>query len=150
MISIEEFKAIRMLSYLSDDMLTKLVPVTTIMDFEAGEYILREDEYAERLFSIVDGDVGLEVEKNPSKMILVTRITRGMTLGFSALLDPEHRKYLGYARALTDVKVFSWKGAELEKLFVDDFEMGFLILRRIANIINKRLQITLTQYVDVY
>lgn len=150
MIHIEEFKAIRMLSYLDDDMLKKIEPITCIIEFKAGEYIFKEGEYADRLYSIIDGDVGLETEKNPSKLILVTRITRGMTLGFSALLDTEHRKYLGYARALTDVKLFSWKGAELEKLFVDDYEMGFLIMRRIANIIDKRLQITKTQLVDIY
>jgi len=150
MLHIEDFKSIRMLSYLNDDMLKKLEPITSILEFEAGEYIFREGQYAERLFSIVEGNVGLETEKTPTKFIMVTRITRGMTFGFSALLDTEHRKYLGYARALTDVKLFSWLGAEMEKLFVDDYEMGFLIMRRIANIIDKRLQVTKNQLVEVY
>ncbi|MFO7785434.1 MAG: Crp/Fnr family transcriptional regulator [Thermodesulfobacteriota bacterium] len=150
MIEISQFKSIRMLSYLTDEMLQKLQPITTIMDFKAGEYIFREGDYAEYLYSILEGDVGLETEKNPSKRILVTKITCGMTLGFSALLDTEYRKYLGFAKALTDTKLFAWKGVEMEKLFIKDYEMGFLIMRRIANIIEKRLQITKMQLVDIY
>jgi CRP/FNR family transcriptional regulator, cyclic AMP receptor protein len=150
MIEIAQFKSIRMLSYLTDEMLQKLQPITSIVDFKAGEYIFREGEYAEYLYSIIKGDVGLETEKTPSKLIMVTKITCGMTLGFSALLDTEHRKYLGYARALTDASLFAWRGVELEKLFVKDYEMGFLIMRRIANTIDKRLQITKMQLVDIY
>ncbi len=150
MIEISQFKSIRMLSYLTDEMLQKLQPITSIMEFKAGEYIFKEGEYAEYVYSILEGDVGLETEKSPSRLILVTKITCGMTLGFSALLDTEHRKYLGYAKALTDTKLFAWKGAEMEKLFVQDYEMGFLIMRRIANTIDRRLQITKTQLVDIY
>jgi CRP-like cAMP-binding protein len=150
MIQIDQFKSIRMLSYLSDDMLKKLEPITTIVEFEAGEYIFREAEYAEYLYSIIEGDVGLETEKSPSRLITVTKITCGMTLGFAALLDTERRKYLGYAKSITDTKLFAWKGADLEKLFVNDYEMGFLVMRRIANIIDKRLQITKIQLVDIY
>ncbi len=150
MIEISQFKSIRMLSYLTDEMLQKLQPVTSIIEFKAGEYIFREGEYAEYVYSILEGEVGLETEKSPSRLILVTKITCGMTLGFSALLDTEHRKYLGYAKALKDTKLFAWKGAEMEKLFVQDYEMGFLIMRRIANTIDKRLQITKMQLVDIY
>ncbi|MCF8062503.1 MAG: Crp/Fnr family transcriptional regulator [Deltaproteobacteria bacterium] len=150
MIEITQFKSIRMLSYLTDEMLEKIEPITTIVDYKAGEYIFREGEYAEYLYSILEGDVGLETEKHSSKRILVTKITRGMTLGFSSLLDTDYRKYLGFAKALTDTKLFAWKGVEMEKLFVRDYEMGFLIMRRIANIIHKRLQITMTQLVDIY
>jgi len=150
MIDINQLKSTRMLSYLTDDMLKKIEPITAVMEFRAGEYIFKEGEYAEYLYSIREGDVGLETEKTPSRLFLVMTITCGMTLGFSALLDTEHRKYLGYAKALTDTKLFAWKGADLEKLFVYDYEMAFLIMRRIANIIDGRLQITKAQLVDIY
>ncbi len=150
MIDINQLKTIRMLSYLTDDMLKKIEPITAVMEFREGEHIFSEGEYAEYLFSIREGEVGLETEKTPSRLFLVMTITCGMTLGFSALLDTEHRKYQGYAKALTDTKLFAWKGADLEKLFVHDYEMAFLIMRRIANIIDGRLQITKAQLVDLY
>lgn len=150
MINIDQLKSIRMLSYLTDEMLRKIEPITTIVDFKTGEFIFKEGEYAEHLYSIINGEVGLETEKNPSKLILVTKLSCGRTLGFSAVLDTEHRKYLGYARALTDTQLFAWKGAELEKLFVQDYELGFLVIRRLANTIHKRLEVTKTQLVDIY
>ncbi len=150
MIEVDQLRSIRMLSYLSDEMLVKLQPVTSIMEFKAGEFIFKEKEYAEYLYSIMEGSVGLEMEKDPSRLILLTKIGRCMTFGFSALLDTDRRQYLGYARALTDTYLFAWKGAELEKLFVRDYEMGFLIMRRIANIIEKRLEVAKAQLVDLY
>jgi CRP-like cAMP-binding protein len=150
MIDINQLRSVHLLSYLNDEMLRKIEPITTIMEYKAGEFIFKEGEYAEHLYAILDGEVGLETEKNPSKLILVTKLSCGRTLGFSAVLDTEHRKYLGYAKAMTDTKLFAWKGAELEKLFVQDYELGFLIMRRIANTIHKRLDVTKTQLVDIY
>lgn len=150
MIDINQLRSVRVLSYLNDEMLQKIEPITTIMEFKAGEFIFKEGEYAEHLYAILQGEVGLETEKNPSKLILVTKLSCGRTLGFSAVLDTEHRKYLGYAKAMTDTKLFAWKGAELERLFVQDYELGFLIMRRIANTIHKRLDVTKTQLVDIY
>ena len=150
MIDINQLRSVHVLSYLNDDMLRKIEPITTIMDYKTGEFIFKEGEYAEHLYAILEGEVGLETEKNPSRLILVTKLSRGRTLGFSAVLDTEHRKYLGYAKAMTDTKLFAWKGSELEKLFVQDYELGFLIMRRIANTIHKRLDVTKTQLVDIY
>lgn len=150
MSTIGDLRSIIMLNYLTDPMLKKVEEVTSVRAYEAGEYIFKEGEYAEHLFSVVDGRVGLEVAKNPTTLIRVTELTRGMTFGLSSLVDTEYRRYLGYAKALGQTRLFSWRGADLEKLFVEDNEMGFLFMRRVANILNKRLQVTNVQLVDIY
>lgn len=150
MFDIQDIRQIIMLNYLTDPMLEKLKDLATVREYKAGEYIFKEGQYADCLYSIIEGRVGLEAAKDSSRNFLVMEAHRGQTIGFSAILDPEHRKYLGHARALTDVKVFAWKGADLEKLMVEDYEMGFLIMRRIAHIIDKRLEATKSQLVELH
>jgi CRP-like cAMP-binding protein len=73
-----------------------------------------------------------------------------MIFGFSALVDTEKKNYTTYAKALTDVKLYKWEAPDLEALFNQDFEMGFLFMKRIAKIIKTRLQIRNVQFLDIY
>jgi len=77
-------------------------------------------------------------------------VIRGRSLGFSALVDTELRQYTTHARALTDVKLFAWEAAELEKLFYQDYEFGFLFMKSIARIAKNRLQVRNLQFLDIY
>ena len=54
------------------------------------------------------------------------------------------------AKALIDTKLFTWKGEDLEMLFRQDYEMGFLLMKRIAKIVKTRLQIRNVQFLDIY
>ena len=150
MFSIDDLKSINMLSYLSDSMLENLATITSINVYKAGDYIFNEGDDAKSLYSVIDGKVGLEIEKNSSTRILIDNITNGMMLGFSALVDTEEKSYTTSARALTDTKLFTWKAEDLEILFSQDYEMGFLFMKGIAKIVKTRLQIRNVQFLDIY
>lgn len=150
MFDIHDLRSIIMLNYLKDEMLEKVLKVTGLQEFNAGEYLYRERDYADFLYSVVEGKISLETEKDSSSSFMVTQLNRGRTFGFSSLLDTEHRKYLGHAKAMTDVKVFCWRSADIEKLLIEDYEMGFLMMRRIANIIDRRLQVVKAQLVELH
>ena len=150
MIEVDDLKSVTMLGYINDSMLRKVAKITSITSYTSGKYIFKEGDYAEYLYSIIDGKVGLELEKKSSTLVLINTITRGMTFGFSALVDTEEKKYTSNAKALTETKLFVWKGAELEKLFYQDYEMGYLLMKRIAKIAKTRLQIRNVQLLDIY
>jgi len=150
MFSIDDLKSINMLSYLNDSMLENLATITSINEYRAGDYIFNEGDDAKSLYAVIDGKVGLEIEKNSSTRILIDNITKGMMLGFSALVDTEEKSYTTSAKALTDTKLFTWKAEDLEILFSQDYEMGFLFMKRIAKIVKTRLQIRNIQFLDIY
>ena len=150
MFSIDDLKSINMLSYLTDSMLENLATITSINEYRAGDYIFNEGDDAKSLYSVIDGKVGLDIEKNSSTRILIDNITNGMMLGFSALVDTEDKSYTTSAKALTDTKLFTWKTEDLETLFSQDYEMGFLFMKGIAKIVKKRLQIRNVQFLDIY
>jgi CRP/FNR family transcriptional regulator, cyclic AMP receptor protein len=143
-------KTIKLLSYLNDSMLQNLLEITHIIEYKAGDYIFKEGDDAESLYAVINGKVGLEIEKDSSTRILIDNITQGMMLGFSALVDTEEKKYTTFARVLTDTKLFVWKAQDMEALFFQNYEMGFLFMKRIAKIVKTRLQIRNVQFLDIY
>ncbi|MBW2641725.1 MAG: cyclic nucleotide-binding domain-containing protein [Deltaproteobacteria bacterium] len=77
-------RSIKQLSCLNDSMLENLLTITNIIAYKAGDYIFKEGDDAKSLYAVIDGKVGLEIEKNSSTRILIDNITQGMMLGFSA------------------------------------------------------------------
>jgi CRP-like cAMP-binding protein len=149
-VNLDELKSIILLSHLADPMLAKLIDITMTAEHKAGDYIFKEGEYARYLYAVVDGKVGLELEKTASATVLIDTVGRGRTLGFSALIDTEQKKYTTHAKAMVDTKLFLWDAAELEQIFYQDYEMGYLFMKRIAKIAKTRLQIRNVQFLDIY
>jgi CRP/FNR family cyclic AMP-dependent transcriptional regulator len=150
MFDLNDLRSIVILSDLNDHMLEKLLKITAMQEYEAGRYIFKEGEYAEFLYAVLDGKVGLEVEKSVNNPIQISTIVNGFTFGFSALVDTEEKKYTTSAKSLTNTKNFMWKGSDLERLFYQDYEMGFFFMKRIAKLIKSRLQIKNIQSLNIY
>ena len=150
MVNLDELKSIILLNHLTDPMLEKLTDITMTAEYKAGDYIFKEGQYARYLYAIIDGKVGLELEKTANSTVLIDTVGRGRTLGFSALVDTEQKKYTTHAKAIIDTKLFLWDVVELEQLFYQDFEMGYLFMKRIAKIAKTRLQIRNVQFLDIY
>lgn len=150
MLRIEDLKSIIMLSDLNDTMFEKILKVTKKTNYSSGEYIFREGDYSEHLYSVIEGKVGLELQKNTNTLIMINTITQGHSFGFSALVDTEQKKYASHAKALTDTKLLKWSGEDLQKLFYKDYEMGYLFIKRIAKIAKRRLQVRNVQFLEIY
>lgn len=149
-IDIEELRQMNQLSHLTDDMLKKIKAITVIKKFRAGDYIYKEGDHADSVYAIIEGKVNLDIAKKGSVKITINQFGRSRTLGLSALLDTEQRKRISDAKAVADTKVFVWKSADLEKLFFEDYELGFLFIKRVASIIKKRLLIKNAQLISSY
>jgi len=150
MINYNDLKSIIMLNYLKDSMLDKLSSITNIEEYRSGDYIFNEGEDAKNLYALIEGKVRLEIDKKYTARISINDITQNNIFGFSALVDNEEKTYTTYAKAITDVKLYKWEATDLETLFNQDFEMGFLFMKEIAKITKKRLQIRNIQFLDIY
>ena len=140
-----ELKSIVLLGYLKDDMLTKVAGITQEVEYKAGDLIFKEGDYAEYLHAVKEGNVSLEVDKDSSRTIRIQNISTNTMFGISSMVDTEQRICISHARALTDVTVFRWKASGLEKLFYEDYELGFLFMKRVAKILKTRWQTTNAQ-----
>jgi CRP-like cAMP-binding protein len=150
MFELDDLRATKLLSDFSDEQLEKIKQLSLKKVFRSGDTIFKEGDYAGYLYAVHDGKVGLEVNKNSEVSVSISTISRGSTFGFSALVDTEDKRYTMSAKALTDAHLLAWRGADLEELFYNDFEFGFIFMKRIAAIAKKRLQIRNVQFLDIY
>ena len=150
MVNYNDLKSIIPLNCLKDSMLDKLSSITSIEEYRSGDYIFNEGEDAKNIYAVIEGKVRLEIEKNFTTRISINDIDQGMIFGFSALVDTEKKNYTTFAKALTDVRLYEWEAPDLETMFNQDFEMGFLFMKEIAKIAKTRLQIRNIQFLDIY
>ena len=150
MANINELKSIVMLNNLKVSMLEKLSTITSMKTYKANDYIFNEGDDVENFYAVIEGSVRLEIDKKYITRISINDIVQGMAFGFSALVDTEKKNYTTYAKARTDVKLYKWKATDLEVLFNQDFEMGFLFMKEIAKIIKARLKNRNIQFLDIY
>ena len=150
MVNYNDLKTIIMLNCLKDSMLEKLSSITSIEEYRSGYYIFNEGEEAKNLYALIEGKVRLEIDAEYSRRIFINDITPSMIFGFSALVETENHNYTAYAKAITDVKLYKWAAIDLETLFNQDFEMGFLFMKVIAKIIKTRPQIRNVEFLNIY
>ncbi len=148
--NIKDLKSILLLSHLSDAMIDKIYHVTQLIDYKKGDIIFQEGEPAEYLFSILEGKVELEIVIETDNPVYLKGINQNFTFGISSLIMTDEKKYIQSAKAVTDSRIYKWKAMDLEELFSEDTELGYLFMRRIAKILKTRFTAKSALISDLY
>ncbi len=131
---------------LSPEMLSFLAGCTKNERFEPGHFLFREGERAERLFLIRSGRVALESHQPGRGTMVLESCEDGDVLGWSALFEPHSLD----GRASTNTLVFSIDGECLLRKMESDAKFGYVIARRLLEIVHRRLERARIQQLDMY
>ena len=118
----------------SAEFLNKLAPFETEVNIAAGETILQEDHYADRLYLIIEGEVVLESGIAGKR---IDTVGAGEVLGWSWLYAPYVSRFT--ARAVTPVRALELNGPALLVLAEENHDFGFELMKRIASCTIRRL-----------
>jgi CRP/FNR family transcriptional regulator, cyclic AMP receptor protein len=116
--------------------------------FETGTYIFREGEEANAFYLIRAGKVALEISAPQHKPMIVETLGAGDILGWSWLLPPYQWKF--HARAVEMTRTITLDGKCLRTKCEQNHDLGYELLKRFAQIIERRLEATRFQLLDVY
>lgn len=116
--------------------------------FEAGEYIFRTGEKAGAFYVIRRGLVALEIAAPGKGPITVATLREGDILGWSWLIPPYFWHF--DARALELTTAVALDGVCLRNKSNENHELGYELLKKFAYIMEKRLEATQLQLMDVY
>jgi len=116
--------------------------------FDAGAYIFKEGAEANEFYLIRSGKVALELFAPQHKPIIVETLGVGEILGWSWLLPPFEWKF--FARAVEDTRALALDGKCLRGKCEENHDLGYEMLKRFAHIIERRLEATRFQLLDVY
>ncbi|MGZ4592783.1 MAG: cyclic nucleotide-binding domain-containing protein [Actinomycetes bacterium] len=133
---------------LDESVIRLIAGCATNVHVEAGAYIFREGEDADRFFVVRRGRVALELREPGGKVHLLDTVEEGEVLGWSWLVPP-YRWFLD-ARAVDTVSAVSIDGTCLRGKCDEDPALGYALLQRVARVMYDRLQSTRVRLLDLY
>ena len=144
MVTREDLKQIVMLTYLTDPMLDNLAQIVDILKFDRDEILFRENEPAERFYMMVSGNVLLEQRISEKVTACIGSIKPGFSFGWSAMV--EDGRYTVDAVCVEPSEIYCFKRDKIQRLIMQDSEMGLRIYQRLLVIIKKRLDYRTEQF----
>ena len=113
-----------------------------------GEHLFRTGEEADRFLVLRGGRVALEVPGPGRAAQVVSTVEAGEVVGWSWFVPPY--QWFFDARAVTEVSAVSVDATCLRERCEDDPALGYLLMKRIAEVLYQRLQSTRLRLLDLY
>jgi CRP-like cAMP-binding protein len=133
---------------LKPDYIELLIDCASNVRFEAGEFIFRQGEGANRFYLIRHGRVAVEISAPEQKSIAIKTLTENDVLGWSWLFPPYQWQF--DARALELTRTVALDGWCLRGKCDSDSELGYELMKRFSRIMLETLQATRLQLLDLY
>jgi CRP/FNR family cyclic AMP-dependent transcriptional regulator len=116
--------------------------------YESEKYIFHEGEQATHFYIILEGKVALETFAAERGVITIETIEAGEVLGWSWLFPPYRWHFA--ARVVEPTMAIVLDGAALRAKGEEDHQLGYELMKRVAQIMMQRLQATRLQLLDMY
>ena len=147
MITRENLKQIVMLTYLTDDMLDELIPITELLQYDEKEYVFRQGDKADRYYSILQGMVVLEQRIGSGITISLSSIKQGYSIGWSAMLDGTEENYSTDAICAEPTQLLSFRAKKMKALFEKNYHLGYIMSQRLLHVVKKRYDVRTEQFI---
>jgi len=118
------------------------------VEFNTDEFIFRQGEEADQFYLIRRGRVALEIPTPGGGPIILQTAGKGDFLGWSWMITP-YRWHFD-ARAVEVTRTVALSGKGLREKCEADHHLGYEVIRRVASIMDQRLQATRLQLLDIY
>ena len=116
--------------------------------FEASHFVFREGEEADTCYLIRRGRVALEVFAPGRGPLTIQTVGEGEVLGWSWLIAPYRWQFDARTTELT--RALALDGRCLRAKCEGDYQLGYELMKRFADVIRQRLQATRMQLLDLY
>jgi CRP-like cAMP-binding protein len=116
--------------------------------FDTGTYIFHEGEEASQFYLIRQGKVALEIFAAQHGPITIETIETGEVLGWSWIFPPYSWHFSG--RVFEPTRAIALDGKCLRDKGEADHDLGYELMKRVAQIMMERLQATRIRLLDIY
>lgn len=137
MVSRGDVKNIVIFSYLTEDMIQKLLPEIELLRFKNGEIIFRRGESANTFYSLKWGKILLEQRISEKVTISMGTVKPGYSFGWSSMLGDE--KFTLDTVCGEPCEVLSIRAKTLLAMLEEDHSMGYRLMQRLMHMLKRRL-----------
>lgn len=138
----------RFLTGMAPEHVHLIVGCASNVRFEAGQYLFREGDQANKFYFIRQGKIAVEIRAPAKGSIVIQTLGEGEVLGWSWLIPPYEWHF--DARAVELTRAFALDGKCLRTKCEEDHHLGYELLNRFTDIIEQRLHAMRLQLLDVY
>lgn len=130
----------RLFEGLADHQLERFAALASEVAYNAGDTIFEEGAEACCLYVLLDGKVKIHTQltSRPENISMAVLNQPGQVIGWSGFLA--EARYTGSATCLEDSCLLEFDGAAFMALLEADPALGFVIMRRLADVISSRLR----------
>lgn len=138
MVSPELIRRYPYFSGISISQLNMLANIAEEVEQEPGQYFHHEGEDINKVYIISEGEVSLVTTfPQQDKEVVINTLSTGDVFGWTSLLPP-YTAGAG-AKANSKCKLIEFNAVELRNKFSEDYEFGYLMMMKVAQIIRERL-----------
>ncbi len=133
---------------MDQELINTLTSCASNVVFQEGNYLFHESEDARTFYLIRSGRVALEAGGSERGQIRIQTLGPGEVLGWSWLIAPYRWHFDAYA--VEQVHAFAIDATCLRTKSETDWHFGYEMLRRFSEVLERRLEATRLQLLDIY
>jgi len=138
MVSPEVIRRYPYFSGMSMERINLLANIAEEIEYEQDQYFHNEGEEIDKVYILVEGEVSLVTTlPQQDKEVVINTLGIGDVFGWTSLLPP-YTAGAG-AKSITGCKLIEFDARELRIKFEEDYQFGYLMMIKIAQIIRERL-----------
>lgn len=127
----------------------KMCGIACIRQVEANEELFKEGDPEDYLYVVLEGRVAIDifVPGQGRKRILTAEPMD--VVGWSSVTPVVHQRTAG-ARAVQSGRLVCLDASRLREMCEQDHDLGYIVMRRLANVVASRLLVTRLQLLDMF
>ena len=142
-------KSIPWFAELKPEHFEALAQISSIHSLPENTDVFREGDREDRLYIVVEGRVGLEITVPHRGRVRILTAEPMDIVGWSSVI-PVVRQRTASARTVLASTLIGLDSERLRQLCDEDHDLGYIVMRRISNIIASRLLTTRLQLIDMF
>lgn len=128
--------------------LERLASVVSYRTIAAGEELFLEGERDQVVYVLLEGQIDIEIYVPGHEPVCIFTAEPLDIIGWSAM-TPVVRQRTATARAVAPCRLLAFEGEQLHHLCEQDHDIGYIIMRRLSNVVASRLLTTRLHLYDL-
>jgi CRP/FNR family cyclic AMP-dependent transcriptional regulator len=126
-----------------------LCGIASIQEVEAGQELFREGDKEDSLYIVQKGRVAMELFIPGRGRMRIFTAEPMDVIGWSSV-TPVIRQRTASARAVLPSSLIALDAKKLRQMCEEDHDLGYLVMRRMANVVASRLLTTRLQLLNIF
>ena len=127
----------------------RMMSIAHLQEVEVGEKLFKEGDKEDYLYLVLEGRVALEIFVPHRGLVRLYTAGPMDVIGWASV-TPVVRQRTAAASAVMPTRLVAFDAQALRRLCDENHELGYVVMRRLANVVASRLQVSRLQLLDMF